>query len=103
MEPDEPYIDAVTALIDDIARDLILPRFRRLRHEDVERKPTPEDPDDIVTAVDREVLREVLLRLNHLLAVFPEIEELDLNPFFAAPTRELSVAADARLVIAPRA
>lgn len=53
-------------------------------------------------AVDREVLREVLLRVDHLLAVFPEIDELDLNPFFAAPTRETSLAADARLIIAPR-
>ncbi len=50
-------------------------------------------------AVDRAVLREVLLRLSQLLTDFPEIEELDLNPFFAAPTRAASVAADARVLL----
>lgn len=54
-------------------------------------------------AVDRAVLQEVLLRLNHLLAEYPEIAELDLNPFFAAPTREASLAADARVALKPRA
>ncbi len=53
-------------------------------------------------AVDRGILREVLLRLNHLLGVFPEIAEVDVNPFFAAPTAAQSLAADARLVLAPR-
>jgi acetyl coenzyme A synthetase (ADP forming)-like protein len=50
-------------------------------------------------AVD--VLEETMLRLNQLLAEFPEIREFDLNPFFAASTRDASVAADARILIEP--
>ncbi|MCK6571012.1 acetate--CoA ligase family protein [Myxococcota bacterium] len=52
-------------------------------------------------AVDRVILREVLQRLNHLLTSFPDIAELDLNPFFAAPDRERSLAADARVALRP--
>jgi acetyltransferase len=53
--------------------------------------------------VDRRVLRETLLRINHLLLRFPEIQELDINPFFAGPNSESSMAVDARVVIRGRA
>lgn len=45
----------MTALLEEVSRDLVLPRFRRLRDQDVERKPSASDPEDIVTIVDREV------------------------------------------------
>ncbi len=47
--------------------------------------------------VVRDQLVEVLLRLNRLLADSPEIAELDLNPFLAAPSRERSFVLDARV------
>ena len=50
-----PDIDSVTVLLDEVARELILPRFRNLRVEDVRRKCTLDDPNDIVTVVDRQV------------------------------------------------
>ncbi|HVB39069.1 MAG TPA: acetate--CoA ligase family protein, partial [Vicinamibacterales bacterium] len=50
--------------------------------------------------VDLDVLKEILLRLNHLVGEFPEIQELDINPFFAAPAGRPSLAADARLKLA---
>lgn len=63
-----PDIDAVTELVDEIAQAAILPRFRRLSREEVEHKSTPADPDDIVTAVDRQVEEQ----LTHaLMALVP--------------------------------
>jgi len=44
-----------------------------------------------------DTLREVLLRVNQLLAAFPEIDEMDVNPFFAGPSRARSAAVDARI------
>jgi acetate---CoA ligase (ADP-forming) len=49
--------------------------------------------------VDLEALQETLLRLNQLLTEFPDIAEFDINPFFANPTREASVAVDARFTL----
>ena len=46
---------------------------------------------------DLDTLREVLLRLNQLLSTFPEIDEMDLNPFFAGPSRSRCAAVDARI------
>jgi acetyl coenzyme A synthetase (ADP forming)-like protein len=46
---------------------------------------------------DVDTLREVLLRVNQLLAAFPEIDEMDVNPFFAGPSRARSAAVDARI------
>ena len=43
-----------------------------------------------------DTLVETLLRLNQLLADFPEIEEFDINPFFAGVDRLASAAVDAR-------
>lgn len=39
-------------------------------------------------------------RLGHLVADFPEIAELDINPFMAHPKEESSVAADGRITLA---
>ncbi|MDP1569766.1 MAG: acetate--CoA ligase family protein [Vicinamibacterales bacterium] len=50
-------------------------------------------------AVDLATLETTLLRLNQLLADFPEIEEFDLNPYFAAATAEASGAGDARITL----
>jgi acetyltransferase len=46
--------------------------------------------------VDSHALVETLQRLNQLLTEFEGIQEFDINPFFAAPTRDGSLAVDAR-------
>lgn len=51
----KPDVEAVTELIREAAATLILPRFRRLRPEDIEDKSTSPDRQDLVTAVDRDV------------------------------------------------
>jgi acetyltransferase len=47
--------------------------------------------------VSIEALQELILRVSQLLAEFPEIQELDVNPFLAGPTAAASVAVDARI------
>ncbi|WP_020178651.1 acetate--CoA ligase family protein [Methylopila sp. M107] len=47
-------------------------------------------------AVNREALADILVNVSALLADFPEIEELDLNPVFA--TERFATAVDARIV-----
>lgn len=49
--------------------------------------------------VDTALLVEVLLRISQLIADFPEIAEMDLNPFIATP--EGGAAVDARVLLAP--
>ncbi|MGK0362457.1 MAG: acyl-CoA synthetase (NDP forming), partial [Bradymonadia bacterium] len=49
--------------------------------------------------VDTALLVEVLLRISQLIADFPEIAEMDLNPFIATP--EGGAAVDARVRLAP--
>jgi len=49
-----PDIDAVSAALDEVAAEVVLPRFRNLEAADVIRKPTDSDPEDIVTVADRE-------------------------------------------------
>ncbi len=49
---------------------------------------------------DLDFLREVLLRLAQLAQDHPEIEELDINPFLAAPDRAHSRALDVRIRLA---
>lgn len=44
-------------------------------------------------------LEEVLLRLSQLVGDFPEISELDINPFIATSEEESSAAVDCRMVI----
>ncbi len=51
----EPDIDTVTALIAEAIAELMLPRFGRLRTEDVRSKASVSDPEDLVTVVDREM------------------------------------------------
>lgn len=46
-----------------------------------------------------EMLGEVLLRLSQLVGDFPEILELDINPFFATPEGESCAAVDCRVVV----
>jgi len=46
---------------------------------------------------DRATLREVLLRINALVTLCPDIEEIDMNPFMAGPSRAASMAVDARV------
>ena len=48
-----------------------------------------------------EILVEVLLRLAQLAQRHPRIQELDINPFLAGPTRETAIAVDARLRVGP--
>lgn len=47
-------------------------------------------------AADREALSNLIVRVSELIASFPEIDELDLNPVFAAP--DGVTAADVRIV-----
>jgi acyl-CoA synthetase (NDP forming) len=48
-------------------------------------------------AADRELLADVLARIAALAQAFPEIAELDVNPFLAKPPGEGSCAVDARV------
>ena len=50
--------------------------------------------------VDLEALREAILRISQLVGDFPSINELDINPFVSFPTGRLSMAMDARIVLA---
>ena len=50
-----PDIQHVTGLIAEASETLILPRFRRLRPEDIENKSPSAEREDLVTVVDREV------------------------------------------------
>ncbi len=47
--------------------------------------------------VDHQILEEVLLRVDQLVSDFPEIAEMDLNPFIAEPQGSPSCAVDARV------
>ena len=51
--------------------------------------------------VDERVLVEMLLRLSQLLSDFPEVEQVDINPFIVAARRRDSFAVDARISLAP--
>jgi acetyl coenzyme A synthetase (ADP forming)-like protein len=51
-------------------------------------------------AVNREALALMIERVSQLVADFPEISELDLNPVFA--TAKAAIAADVRIVIDPQ-
>jgi len=48
---------------------------------------------------DRAALRDALLRLSRLVTDFPEIREIEVNPFLAAPEGERSAAVDVRLTL----
>ncbi|MDH5490454.1 MAG: acetate--CoA ligase family protein [Myxococcales bacterium] len=53
-------------------------------------------------AADREALQDALLRLSKLVSDFPDIVEMEINPFFAAPIGQRSGAVDVRLRVEPR-
>jgi len=48
-------LDLVAALIQETARDAVLPRFRQLRSDEIEQKLAPDGKNDLVTVVDRDV------------------------------------------------
>ncbi len=47
--------------------------------------------------VDLDILAETLQRVSQLVTDFPQIMEMDINPYIAQSTREESMAADARI------
>jgi acyl-CoA synthetase (NDP forming) len=49
--------------------------------------------------VDLEALKETLLRLSQLVSDFPQFSSFDVNPFFATPFAETSMAVDARFIL----
>nr|PZN15527.1 MAG: hypothetical protein DIU78_25575 [Pseudomonadota bacterium] len=51
--------------------------------------------------VDKSALAEAILRVDRLVADFPEIHELDLNPLVALPEGRGVVALDARIRVGP--
>lgn len=53
--------------------------------------------------VDLDALCDVLLRVSQLVADFPQIRELDINPFFAhaSPSKQLAVDARIRITGSP--
>jgi acyl-CoA synthetase (NDP forming) len=48
---------------------------------------------------DVAALEAVMLRLDYLMAICPDIGELDINPLFAAPAGTPTAAADARITL----
>jgi acetyltransferase len=52
--------------------------------------------------VSEKLLVEMLLRLSQLLADFPEIEQVDINPFIVGSRRSESFAVDARIALTRR-
>lgn len=53
-------------------------------------------------AVDKEVLADTLLRISQLVLDFPEIAELDINPFVVYPQGQGGIAIDMRVILNPR-
>jgi fructose-1,6-bisphosphatase/inositol monophosphatase family enzyme len=56
-------VDMVTSLLRQVAADVVMPRFRDLRYHDIDPKPGPDDPDDVVTIVDHETERRLTTEL----------------------------------------
>ena len=50
--------------------------------------------------VDLDLLAEALLRVSQLVTDFPQIQELDVNPFVVGPAGQTPVAVDARMSVA---
>jgi acetyl coenzyme A synthetase (ADP forming)-like protein len=53
--------------------------------------------------VNLDVIRECLQRLSQLVADFPQIEQLDINPLIVCPAGQPSKAVDARITVTPGA
>jgi acyl-CoA synthetase (NDP forming) len=47
--------------------------------------------------VDIEAVAEALQRLSQLVTEFPEIQEMDINPFMVGPAGTTPIAVDARI------
>jgi fructose-1,6-bisphosphatase/inositol monophosphatase family enzyme len=60
-------VDRVSRLLAEVAAQEVMTRFRALAAGDIERKPSADDPDDLVTAADREVERRLTGALIELL------------------------------------
>ena len=60
-------LDAVSALIRDVARQELLPRFGALGADGIRAKPSLEDPADIVTEADEAAERRLVAELTALL------------------------------------
>ncbi len=52
-------------------------------------------------SVDLDAIAESLQRISQLVTDFPEIAEMDINPFIVGEVGEISVAADARITLNP--
>lgn len=70
-----PPVDEVTALLEEVSRTIVLPRFRQLAAHEIIVKATEHDPQDLVTIVDREVERHVSAALAALEPSVPVIGE----------------------------
>jgi len=49
--------------------------------------------------VDKEAIKDALLRIGQLVTDFPEIIELDINPLIVYPKGQGAIAIDMRLVL----
>jgi acetyltransferase len=51
--------------------------------------------------VDIEVIAEGLQRLSQLVTEYPQIQQIDINPYVVGPKGTTPVAVDARIVLGP--
>ena len=70
-----PSVDVITTLLEEVARTVVLPRYRQLASHEISVKATEHDPDDLVTVVDREVERSIAEVLAPLAPSVPVIGE----------------------------
>jgi len=68
-------LNSVAAVLDRLGHEEVLPHFRALAPEDVQRKANPEDADDVVTVVDRRVEARLIEHLTELRPGIPVIGE----------------------------
>jgi fructose-1,6-bisphosphatase/inositol monophosphatase family enzyme len=86
-----PDVDAVTRLIDQVATDIVLPRFGVLRQDEIDRKPAAGHQDDLVTVVDREA--EARLS-RELMDMIPSAQVLGEEAAYADPSALSRVHSD---------
>src|SRR5687768_2483051 len=77
-----PDIDAVTALVQSVSGHVILPRFRNLRSDQIERKVSTTSYEDLVTVADREAERCLV---DGLLAMTPDAAVIGEEGTYADP------------------
>ena len=65
--PDTPDIDAVTRIIEEVAHEVIVPRYRALRTGEIIHKNTAGYADDLVTVADREAETRLTASLLELM------------------------------------